>query len=316
MTSIRKIRTITQIGGFILFLLAPPLNIFRYDLNLGHFILFGHHWTMRLDAFQHSDNNTFDAALHVLFFGLLPILLIAVTFIGIAWRYGRLYCGWLCPHFSVVETINKLMVRASGKPSFWSRRLPEKQADGSILAPNKNYWPATYLVAILFAFVWALSLLSYLLPPFEIYSNLLNGALSRNQSLFLLVATTLFSIDFIFARHLFCRFGCAVGLFQSLAWMSNRKAMVVHFDSRRAATCKQCNNACDNVCPMRLQARSMKRKMFSCTECGECISACIEVQGGVRDKSLLDWVAGEAAKQCSEPPASMPVTFYPDKARS
>jgi ferredoxin-type protein NapH len=28
----------------------------------------------------------------------------------------------------------------------------------------------------------------------------------------------------MFARHLFCRFGCAVGLFQSLAWMANPKA--------------------------------------------------------------------------------------------
>jgi polyferredoxin len=206
------------------------------------------------------------------------------------------------------------MVRASGKPSLWSRKLPEKQADGSIITPNRNYWPVTYVVAVLFAFVWALSLLTYLLPPFEIYSNLVHAELTRNQTIFLLVATAVFSFDFIFARHLFCRYGCAVGLFQSLAWMSNRRAMVVHFDTRRASACKKCNNACDNACPMRLQARSMKRKMFTCTECGECISACIQVQGGERDKSLLDWVAGEAAKQSSEPPATMPVAHYRDRA--
>jgi ferredoxin-type protein NapH len=30
-----------------------------------------------------------------------------------------------------------------------------------------------------------------------------------------------FTLEFALARHLFCRFGCAVGLFQSLAWMAN-----------------------------------------------------------------------------------------------
>lgn len=310
MTSIQKARAITQTGFFVLFLLAPPLNIFRYDLTLGNFILFGHNWTMQLELFQHGASNATDAALHVLFLGLLPIVLFAATFILIAWRYGRLYCGWLCPHFSVVETINKLMVRASGKPSFWSHRLPEKQADGSIITPRRSYWPAVYIMAVLFAFVWALSLLTYLLPPFEIYSNLIHGTLTRNQSIFLFVATAVFSFDFIFARHLFCRYGCAVGLFQSLAWMSNRRAMVVHFDSQRASACKQCNNACDNACPMRLKARSMKRKMFTCTECGECISACIQVQERVGKESLLDWVSGEAAKQSSDPPATMPDTFH------
>ncbi|WP_368506776.1 4Fe-4S binding protein [Colwellia sp. 1_MG-2023] len=26
------------------------------------------------------------------------------------WRFGRIYCGWLCPYFSVVELLNDLML--------------------------------------------------------------------------------------------------------------------------------------------------------------------------------------------------------------
>jgi polyferredoxin len=303
---IQRWRSITQTGFFTLFVVAPPLDIFRYDLTLGHFIILGQDWTLQLGTLQNSASS---AALNVLFLGLLPIFSAAVIFLFIAWRWGRLYCGWFCPHFSVVELINKLMIRASGKPSLWEKhRLPQQQSDGSIIRPQAKYWLATISAVLLFAFVWSVSLLTYLLPPFEIYSNLLNAELTRNQALFITVASAAFCIEFLLARHLFCRFGCAVGLFQSLAWMTNRKAMVVHFDRSRAHACKSCNNACDNVCPMRLQPRTIKRKMFTCTECGECISACAQVQQFNDDDSLLDWVQGEEAKAISESPMSASYT--------
>jgi polyferredoxin len=301
-TRIQKWRSLTQAGFFILFIIAPPLNIFRYDLTEGHFFLLGFNWTLQLDALPADDSS---AAFRVLFLGLLPIFTIAVVFLFVAWRWGRLYCGWLCPHFSVVEIINKLMIRASGKPSLWEKKkLPERQSDQTIKKQNRLYWLPTLFAVVSFGFVWATGLLTYLLPPFEIYSNLLHAELTRNQALFIGVATLLFCIEFTFARHLFCRFGCAVGLFQSLAWMANKKAMVISFDTSRATACKNCNNACDNVCPMRLQPRTIKRKMFTCTECGECISACTQVQQFNKDSSLLNWVAGEEAACISETPIS------------
>jgi len=304
-TRIQQWRSLTQVGFFVLFVLAPPLDIFRYDLTQGHFIILGFDWRLQLDALQGADNS--GAALRVLFFGLLPILSIAVTFLYIAWRWGRLYCGWLCPHFSVVETINKLMIRASGKPSIWEKKpLPQLQSDFSVLKPDSRFWLPTIIAVVAFAFLWAVSLLTYLLPPFDIYHNLLHVELTRNQSLFISIATIAFCIEFLFARHLFCRFGCAVGLFQSLAWMANKKAMVISFDTSRGRACQVCNNACDNACPMRLQPRTIKRKMFTCTECGECISACTQVQQFRDSTGLLSWVQGEAAAAISEPPASRP----------
>jgi len=306
-TNIQRWRSLTQAGFFSLFILAPPLDIFRYDLTIGNFILFGHNWTLQLDALQHGQASALDAAINMLMFGLIPVLFVAVAFLLVAWRWGRIYCGWFCPHFSVVEMINNLMRRAIGKPSIWDKEvLPAKQPDGRILKTSPLYLLPTLLAAVTFAFVWSVSLLTYLLPPFEIYSNILHGELTRNQSIFLLAATSVFCIEFLLARHLFCRFGCAVGLFQSLAWMANRRAMVIAFDRSRAQACKSCNNACDNACPMRLQPRTIKRKMFTCTECGECISACSRVQHGDPQQSLLKWVSGDAAEQHSEPPMGIP----------
>jgi ferredoxin-type protein NapH len=295
-----------QVGFFTLFLLAPPLDILRIDLTQGHAILLGHAWTLGIDDFLAGRSGVGDAALNLLLRGFLPIFGGGALFIWIAWRYGRLYCGWLCPHFSAIEVINGLMRRASGRPSIWERRAlpwpkpePEPgQAPTEIRAAtgwNPWYWVPTLLAVVGFAFLWALAFLTYLLPPFEIYHNLLTGELTRNQSIFLAAATLGLSVEFLLARHFFCRYACAVGLFQSLAWMANDRAMVVGFDTRRAAACISCDNACDHACPMRLKPRTIKRKMFTCTECGECISACTQVQGGDPQQSLLRWVEGDAA---------------------
>ena len=298
---LQRRRLLLRSAFFALFVLAPPLDIFRLDLNLGHFILFGYDWTLGIDPFLAGEISAGQAALNLILRGFLPILLVGGALLGIAWRYGRLYCGWLCPHFSVVEAINALMRRTFGKPTLWERQpLPETQPDGRPITPDRRYWPLTLLAVAGFAFVWALSLLTYLLPPAEIYPNLLHGTLSRNQSLFLGIGTAVFCIEFLLARHLFCRFGCAVGLFQSLAWMANRKAMVVGFDSRHSSDCIDCNAACDHACPMRLKPRAIKRRMFTCTQCSRCLSACETTQQTRQRELLLQWLDKECARLVSE----------------
>ena len=293
---LQRNRLLFQTGFMLLFVLAPPLNIFRLDLNLGHFILFGYDWTLGIDDFIAGKSGIGDAAFNLFVKGFIPLFGGGAIFLWVAWRFGRLYCGWLCPHFFVVEMINGLLLRATGKPSLWEKKpLPEQQPDGSLRKPDRRYWPLTLLAVVIFGFLWAVTLLTYLLPPQQIYFNLLSGELSRNQFAFIAVATLLFCIEFTFARHLFCRYACAVGLFQSLAWMANPRAMVVGFNRSRAKDCKDCNNACDNVCPMRLNPRTIKRKMFTCTECGQCISACTQVQQPKQRPSLLQWVDRECA---------------------
>ena len=295
-TGLQRKRFAFQAAFFTLFVLAPPLDLLRFDLNLNHFFFLGMHWTLGLDALIAGEISATQAVFNIFLRGFLPLALVAGGLIWVAWRYGRLYCGWLCPHFSVVEMINKLMLRASGKPSIWVKNpLPELQANGTRIVPNARFWPVTVLAALLFAFLWAVSLLTYLLPPAEIYSNLLHASLTPNQARFIGIGTLLLFIEFMFARHLFCRFGCAVGLFQSLAWMANDRGMVVGFDRDRARLCSHCNNACDNVCPMRLKPRTIKRRMFTCTECAQCISACEQVQTPHNRPTLLQWVENEPA---------------------
>lgn len=296
MLTTQQKRLMYQAGFFILFALAPVFDIFRLDLNVKHFVFFGLDWKLGMDDLVAGRITMTEAIVNIILKGFLPIVAFVGVGIGVAWKYGRLYCGWLCPHFSVVETINGMLRRAIGKHSIWDKqKLPERTPQGAVIAPDRRYWFLVVPLTLAFAFAWATVLLTYLLPPFEIYGNLWHGTLTRNQTIFLAAGTLAFAIEFMFARHLFCRFACAAGLFQSLAWMGNRKAMVVGFDGRRAKSCADCNAACDNACPMRLKPRNIKRFMFSCTQCGQCIDACTHAQAGNPKGSLLKWVQDDCA---------------------
>ncbi len=297
MINLQQQRFIWRGGFFLLFIFAPILDIFRFDLNQDHFILFWHPWVLGIDATM----SPIDIFINITTRFLLPISLVIGMGIFISWKWGRLYCGWLCPHFSVVEMINSVMRRASGQLSIWDKeKLPEKQQDGTQIKQNKLWWIITIFVIFIFSFTWAVVLLTYLLPPSEIYSNLITANLTRNQLTFIAVATILFIIEFTFARHLFCRFGCAIGLFQSMVWMGNQKAMVVAFDRKRVALCADCDKSCEHACPMRLKPRGLKRNKFTCTQCMQCVTACDNVQHQKSQLPLLKMLEQHCAFDVSD----------------
>ena len=316
----------TQIGFFILFLLAPALNLLRFDLNETQLWFLGMRWSLGIDALARGEVSATQAALNLMLHGFLPAVLFIVAFLGIAYRYGRIYCGWLCPHFSAVESLNSLLHRACGKLSLWDRTTTQRAG----IEPAKRWWPLFGLSCVIMGFTWAITLLTYLLPPAQIWGGLLAGNLSPGPMRFLVIGTLIFTLEFAFARHLFCRFGCAVGLFQSLVWMANPRGMVVAFSRERARDCKTCRhetadgkalpgpvalaspktvdlsaampvqpalpgNACDADCPMRLHPRNVKRLMFSCVQCGQCLTACDATHTAQQRTPTLQWEIGEAA---------------------
>lgn len=282
-----------QIGFFVLFLLAPAFDLLRFDLYEAQLWFLGFKWSLGIDAFVRGQASAAETAISILLRGFLPAIALIVLFLGVAYRYGRLYCGWLCPHFSMVEMLNDLLHRACGKFSLWDRSTTPHA--GRQTQPWL-YWPIFLLCCLVFGFAWAITLLTYLLPPSVIWGNLLAGTLTPNQLRFVLIGTAVFTLEFALARHLFCRFGCAAGLFQSLAWMANDKGMVVAFARERARECRTCDppegSACDTVCPMRLKPRNIKRMMFSCVQCAQCLGACEVSQTRQQRDPSLEWVIG------------------------
>lgn len=301
MSTIQRLRRATQVGFFVLFLLAPALNLLRFDLSEAQLWFLGVRWTLGIDALRAGEIDATQAGLNLVLRALLPLVVLAGSFLWVAYRYGRLYCGWLCPHFSMVESLNNLLHRACGKLSVWDA-VPVARAG---VQPHRGWWPLFAISCLMAAFTWAITLLTYLLPPTVIWGGLLTGTLTPNQTRFLVVGTAVFFLEFALARHLFCRFGCAVGLFQSLAWMANPRSLVVAFDRGQARDCKTCQselpqqngtgNACDSQCPMRLKPRNIKRRMFSCVQCGQCLQACETTQKAQGRQPNLTWKVGVEA---------------------
>ncbi len=296
MIGIQRKRRFWQALFFMLFLLTPVFDIFRFDLNEMHFIIFQHPWLLDINPVRARLDMMWD-----LFFRFfLPAILIIALGVVVSWKWGRLYCGWLCPHYSVVEIINNLVRRASGKITLWDAdKLPQVQQDGTQIKPHRAWWLVTAITVLFFSFIWAVVTLTYLLPPSEIYGNLWHGKLTFNQSVFIGLLTLALSLEFTLARHLFCRYGCSIGLFQSLVWMINKKAMVVGFDRQRATLCTDCDSSCELACPMQLKPRSLKRNMFTCTQCMKCVESCENVQANQSGISLLKMLDGQCALDVS-----------------
>jgi ferredoxin-type protein NapH len=307
-------RLFFQLGFFALFLLAPALNLLRFDLTETQLWLLGGRWSLGIDAFKAGELTANQVAIQIFLRGFLPVIVLGVAFLGVAYRYGRLYCGWLCPHFTLVETLNNALHRACGKLSLWDRSRTER----ANVKPSARWWPVFGTLCLGFGFLWAVTLLTYLLPPATVWGHLLAGTSTPNQARFLIVGTAVFTLEFALARHLFCRFGCAVGLFQSLAWMANPKGMVVSFDRGHARDCRACStaaypggSACDSGCPMRLHPRNIKRMMFSCVQCAQCLDACEETQGAQAREPLLEWKVGvDAVRETLRKSASSPLRGF------
>jgi len=289
---LQRMRLIVRSLFFLLFLLAPVLNVFRFDLTTTNFIVFNQVLSFGMTTEWILASDHWDAGLRILGYFILPIILTVSIGIYIFYKWGRLYCGWLCPHFSVVEYVNDLMDRRTGRVTIWEKAREGKR--GKVID-----WVIIVAISMTIAFLWALGLLSYLLPPIPLYTNLMNFEMGLYPTIFLIVATVVFTIDFVLARHLFCKYGCAFGVMQSLFWMMNSKAMLVKFDRDRAKACQSCDKNCETACPMRLPVRSFKRAKFTCTQCAQCISACQEVQKDNPEGTLLDWSEGETSRHSS-----------------
>ena len=60
-------------ASFLLFVLAPPLDILRIDLTRGHAILLGMDWTLGIDTFLGGEGSAGEAAFNLFWRGFVPL---------------------------------------------------------------------------------------------------------------------------------------------------------------------------------------------------------------------------------------------------
>jgi polyferredoxin len=243
--------------------LGPALNLFRVDMIHQRLI-----WMQKSLPFQF---NTL-MWLPIGFYG-------AVILIGIiSFIWGRLFCGWTCPHNTLTEwtfTLRAMVGRAE-KPRWMKlllRKAPYWRELMFILSP---------MIALPLTFGLSLLLSFYVIPPDWALTQYVSGhphiALVWGNGLFMLIGLFL-----LYAGNDFCRTCCPYGLAQSISAYqegSRWRPMEIRFSGDKVSQCRTCS-ACQIVCPVEIDPRGgtleggLKVGQFDgCFNCGECIDAC------------------------------------------
>ena len=82
LAKLQKLRSGTQAGFFILFLLAPALNLLRFDLYETQLWFFGMRWTLGIDALTAGEISATQAGISIMLRAFLPALVVVTVFLG------------------------------------------------------------------------------------------------------------------------------------------------------------------------------------------------------------------------------------------
>lgn len=259
---------------WVLFFLSPMLNWFRVDMLDSNFVFLGEMYPFEFEYVKW---------IPIVFYTL--VLVIAVVSV----IFGRLFCGWTCPHNTMTELTRGIRALAGREPEpMWMKRLFQKRPG---LKPGFRI--AAPFVALGFTTVMSLLLCSFIVPPEWIVSTYLMGtphiALVFGNLLFVFIGMFL-----LYCGHDFCRACCPYGMAQSISAYQKGKwnPMEIQFKGDQETQCKTCT-ACRQVCPVDIDPRdalNLRVGQFDgCFNCGECIDACKTVQTYKEAPGLLSF---------------------------
>lgn len=230
---------------------------------------------------------------------LMGILIIsALTLFLITSVFGRLWCGFSCPHTVFTDLFRKVesLCRGQNYNKLKLRFLSESTEKVVKLLIMRVVWA---LIAFSFAFGWV----CYFYGAKELTSDLFNFSVSINGTLWLLGLT---ASTYFFAGHFrekVCTQICPYGRFQSA--MVDNHTLQVHYNDWRGepkgsvksgvtGDCIDCYQ-CVVVCPMGIDIRDGWQ--MACIGCGLCIDACDNVMEKVaRPKGLIAFESSETVE--------------------
>jgi len=203
---------------------------------------------------------------------------------------GTAFCGWSCPQNSMSEWANYLTQKLLGKRAEVSL-TGEKMKVGA----NKNKWTNWSILGICFlaaAMFFALIPLFYFYSPNVIWSFVTfqqDERLAGSLHFIYFIFVAVIFLDISFIRHFWCRFMCIYKVWQH--GFKTRQTLHVAYDDSRSELCEKCNY-CVSHCFLELDPR--KTEIYdSCINCGECITACNNLQAKKGSPGLLSFKIGD-----------------------
>lgn len=268
----RTVQVLVLAGG----VLTPWTGLFRLDLPASQVVYLGRAYPLGWP--------------YIL--GLIvPFVILVWALAFLAYRQGRVFCGWACPYGTLVEAFEAIRT-ALGRGSHrrvaaWMRRGPLPRwalRGGAVLA----------MTAV--PLLMGASLATYLIPPARVLRDLSRPlALTDTAQVTLwawmgLVLAGSWAAGFLVRFH-FCRMVCIYGMGQAMAASAAEPARVLkpRYRAEDLSACGSCR-ACLKACFLDLDPRQDPLVLgFSqgCFNCGDCLDVCETVQAHRGAPALL-----------------------------
>lgn len=220
---------------------------------------------------------------------LLLLVFGAIAFLSLFFVtsvYGRLWCGYLCPHLVYLEFVFRpLETLFEGPPA-----VRRKRDAGPATLARRLRKTAKYATYLLIAGIMAVSFVAYFVPVADLW-HILATAPGANGGVVAVVAalTGLSFLDFAIVREQMCAFACPYGRLQNVLY--DQDTVIVGYDAKRGeprgklrgegagephGDCIDCLR-CVHTCPTGIDIR--RGLQLECVGCAQCVDACDEVMG-------------------------------------
>lgn len=263
-------RNRVQAAMLLAWVALPLTGVVRIDLPHLRILVAGHAWppltaaALPADALARGAAPRWDVILPAIAGTVLPVIAFVIAFVLLARRFGRVHCGFTCAYGALAEHGERLFR--------WARRPGPGRA-----ARIAGAYALTVAAAPFVAFVIG----SLFLGPDGLVRGL--AAFDPIVAVPYAVLTAIALLMGAFVRLRFCRYVCGVGLVQTVAWVTQPKALEVGFNPTAKPElgrgsmrdCTGCHG-CRDVCPIGFDPRAPKKSMLACFQCGLCLERCEE----------------------------------------
>jgi cytochrome c oxidase accessory protein FixG len=209
------------------------------------------------------------------------LILVLIFVVGTAFLValvGRFFCGWLCPHNVLLETVYRPLERLFEGPAVKRLNRALGKTGGKLGGHWRKVlsWTAYTLVS---AWLAATATMLFTGPQAFTAGIVLDVVEYPNAAIFYGISLGLILFNFAWFREQTCTIVCPYGRLQSA--MLDPHSLVVAYDPRRGeprgkpgkvtGDCVDCN-LCVKVCPTGIDIRNGNQ--MECIHCTACIDAC------------------------------------------
>jgi len=191
--------------------------------------------------------------------------------------FGRLWCGWACPHTVFLEHVYRRIERWIEGDSPKRRKLDQQPWDVGKLFKRTLKHSLFVVISMIIAHFF----LAYFVSIPQLYSWMRSSpAENWSAFVFVFVASGLIYFNFAWFREQLCLVICPYGRLQSA--LIDDDSMIIGYDENRGeprgkatqtgvGDCIDCNR-CVQVCPTGIDIR--QGLQIECIGCANCIDAC------------------------------------------